>query len=122
LVEYLFNKTDTSAYIEQMPRHLRKEIESEPEDYLLTASEVDLVRHYVSKYRLDVPKLDEDRIYIRDRGEVDIDVSGERARYFSTPGAHYMKGTQITIAVPFSGDVDLFKFHPSQFTMNPWGT
>jgi hypothetical protein len=119
LVSILFNETDTSTYIEHMPRHLLGSIDSEAEDYLLNTSETDLVAHYVSKYRLDVPELDNDGIYIRDRGEVVIDISGQPGRYFSTPGANYRKGTQITIAVPFSGDADLFKFHPSQFTSNP---
>jgi hypothetical protein len=117
-VSILFNATDTSAYIEHMPQHLRASIDSEPEDYLLNASETDLVAYYISKYRLDVPDLDNKGIYLQDRGEVLIDMSGQSGRYFSAPGEHHRKGTQITIAVPFSGDADLFTFHPSQFTFN----
>jgi hypothetical protein len=118
-MDYLFSEGDMFALLEHLSSKLKEEIQSQDGDYILNVSETDLVGHFVEKYTLDVPVLHQDAIYVRDQDEAKIDVSGDSRRYFSTPGPHYMTGTRVTIAVPFSGDPNLFRYRPNQFTMNP---
>jgi hypothetical protein len=69
-------------------------------------------------YGLAVPTLDEANKYATTR-EVDIDVSQDPMRYISDRSRpFFVRGTEITIHVPFQGDLALFKVRPSQFNMN----
>jgi len=66
----------------QLPpsRQLGEEINNLDADYVLNASESDLVAALVSKYTLDVPVLYEDAIHIHSDGERQIDVSWDPGR------------------------------------------
>lgn len=75
----------------------------------------DLAKQLCEKYLLEVPKLDKDSISIKQR-EVEIDVSGDRDRYFSSYGPHYVQGTAIDVRVPFHGDPSMFKIKPNSWT------
>ena len=83
-------------------------------------SEEDFCQSLISKYLLEAPTIHEDKIYVYDTKEVDIDVSRDpRRMIIRERGPLYVKGTQITIAVPFDGDGELFKYKPSTFTYAP---
>jgi hypothetical protein len=58
---------------------------------------------------LDIPVLDEAAKYAESR-EVDVDVSGD---------PFYIKGTEITVAIPFKGDPEAFRIRPTAFNLNP---
>ena len=75
----------------------------------------DLANELVGKFCLDVPVIDQEHIVQFPPEEVDVDVSRDHNRMFITPGPHYVKGTRVSIGVPFAGDSDLFKFPESSF-------
>ena len=79
LVDPLFSEADMHALIERLRLKVRQDIDSLPEEVVLNTSGTDLVEHFVTKYHLEVPQLHEDGIYVEDRGEVKIDVSGDRS-------------------------------------------
>jgi len=89
-------------------------------DYLLNVSEADLCEHLVSEYRLIPPVLKRDEICVSEHREVDVDISQDFSRaIFDRSGPLYIKGTSVTIAIPFDGEKDLFYYQPSTFNFNP---
>lgn len=99
---------------------LTVEIESLGRDYLLNVSETDLCDTLSSKYELDPPTLCVEEIYAKDPEEVDVDVRHDfrRAIRDRTKPFH-IKGTSITIVVPFTGDGTLFRYNPAMLSLNP---
>lgn len=88
----------------------------------LSASELrvrsldELTADLVERFRLDAPALDRSRIVQLPVEEVDLDVSRDPLRMIvdrSRP--FYIKGTQLAIAVPFTGEATLFRYRTSQF-------
>ena len=64
----------------------------------------------VRKYRLDMPVLDRANIVQFDTEEIDIDVSNDpRRMIIPGRGPYLVKGSKVSIAIPFAGDPDLFK-------------
>ena len=49
-----------TAVIENLKQKVKQDVDAQDGDYVLNASETDLVEHFVSKYQLDVPVLHED--------------------------------------------------------------
>jgi hypothetical protein len=68
---------------------------------------------------LEIPVLDENAKYAETR-EVDVDVSRDPMRMiFDRSQPFYVKGTEITIAIPFAGDPKVFQIQPTSYTLNP---
>jgi hypothetical protein len=119
-VDYLFSEADMYDVIENLKQRAKQDVDSLDEDSVLNTSSTDLVEHFVTKYQLDVPVLHEDGIYVESRGEASIDVSGDPFRDTRTlRSPPYLRGSQVTIAVPFSGEPELFRYRPNQYTTNP---
>jgi len=107
-------------FLEERKQTLKKEIEDYQQNYILNVSEEDFCQSLISKYLLEAPTIHEDKIYVHDTTEVDIDVSRDpRRMIIRERGPVYVKGMQITIAVPFNGDEKLFQYQPSTFTYAP---
>jgi len=107
-------------FLEHHKVKLKKEVESYRPDYILNVSEEDFCQYLISKYSLESPKIYEDKIYVYDQKEVDIDVSKDPKRVIldrSRP--FYIKGIQVIIAIPFEGNGELFQYKPSTFTSAP---
>jgi hypothetical protein len=86
-------------------------------DYLLNVSEADLCEHLVSEYRLIPPVLKRDEICVSEHREVNVDVSKDETRViYDRSRPLYIKGTSVTIAIPFDGEEDLFYYQPSTST------
>lgn len=97
-----------------------KEIEGWGQRIFEDSSEDDLVNRVVPKYEIEPPRLERDKMYIKEEGEVSIDVSGHPGIYVSNPGKpYYVSGSSITVAIPFEGDGSLFGFEASRFSANP---
>jgi hypothetical protein len=77
-----------------------------------------LISDIVAQFRLDVPTLHREDIIEFPPEEVDIDVTGDPARFFTSRGPHYVKGTRLRIGVRFEGEAALFRYGSSEFT-NP---
>lgn len=118
--DYLFTKRDLPALIEHVKGKLVEEIQNMDRDYLLSVSEADLCEHLVSKYHLTPPVLRRDEICVSDHREVDVDISQDFRRVIlDRSRSLYIKGTSVTIAIPFDGEKDLFYFQPSTYDFNP---
>lgn len=76
----------------------------------------DLADYFEGEYQIEVPVLITDEASA-DQQEKDIDVSGDRDRYWGARGPHLVRGTEVTVRVPFSGDQGLFKVRPTSFTL-----
>jgi len=115
---YLFGETDWFSVEQSQKDRLNKELASLPTGRILGSSIEDLCDYFEATYRLEVPVLLKDQI-VADQRERDIDVSHDRDRYWYTPGPHYVRGTEISLTVPFSGEAELFKIRPTTFTLSP---
>jgi hypothetical protein len=99
-------------------QELRREVDGFDTNYLLNVSETQLADALVAKYSLEAPTLRRDEIAIADQRETDIDVSHDPLRVsFDRSGPVYVKGTAVTIAVPFDGSESLFRYQPSSYTL-----
>jgi hypothetical protein len=115
--DYLFGKVDWFSVERTQQEKMRSEIANLDRSRVLNSSIDDLADYFEGEYTLTVPSLDKDGI-IADQQEKDIDVSGDRGRYWSTPGPHFIRGTELSLTVPFSGDSEFFCIRPASYTMN----
>lgn len=114
----LFTGASVLDVLPDQMRQIREKIQSLSPDYVLNASEEDLITSISTEYRLDTPILEEDRIHV-DYGEQQIDVSGDPMRYFidrSRP--FYIAGTRVTFILPFSGEKNILAIQPQNFTFS----
>lgn len=115
-----FRKENLLDFLEHRKLELKKEVERYDSNYILNVSEEDFCQCLISKYSLTPPKIYEDRIYVYNQEEVDIDISRDPMRdILDRSRPFYIKGVRVTIAVPFEGDGELFQYQPSTFTLNP---
>src|SRR6266511_3713641 len=116
-MDELFQKADLSAALEAQSLELRKAVDELRRDEILGVSESDLVAHLVSRFEIDVPKLDRDGMYIEEE-DTKVDVLWEPGHDLRRGGVH-VPGTRLTVVVPYSGEQVLFGIHPNQFNFNP---
>jgi len=115
----LFNTYQIYQVLQGQTEAVKKKVQSIAADKLLNASEHDLVQALIEEFRLSVPAIKTEEIYIAHSGETRVDVSGDPMRVIFTPGPFYVPGSQTVIAVPFDGDAELFKVQPQSYTLNP---
>lgn len=112
--DHLFTKHDLSEYLGSLKAEIALKVQKMDKDYPLNVSEADLCEHLVSEHRLYCPVLLREDVYAHEPKEVDVDVSQEPWRFIldrSRPV--YIRGTSITIVVPFDGEEHLFDYRPS---------
>lgn len=118
--ELLFSKYDVFDVIHGRPNAIEKTVQTIPANKLLNASEHDLTQALVNEFRLDLPRIQVDGLYIANSGETHVDVSGDPMRMFidrSQP--FYVPGTKVVIAIPFEGDAGFFDVKAHKFTTSP---
>jgi hypothetical protein len=117
---YLFSEKELRHCIDGYEGAIRDEVEKLDKNTVLSASEHDLIAHFVEKYTLVPPTLRRDEMYVESEGDAKIDVS-RRFDYgfFDREGPHFIEGSYVKIAVPFGGDADLFQFRASTFSTAP---
>lgn len=115
--DHLFSKYDLSQVLRNHHGMAQKEIDSYAEDYLLNASETDLVSYVVSKVSIEVPQLGE--TYMLEPTEVEVDVSHDPMWGRGYGQSTKVKGCRVEVRIPFTGDPDLFLCRPSTFTFSP---
>jgi hypothetical protein len=112
----LFHKHSILDVLPAQKQKLKDKIQSLKADYLLNASEQDLVAWLVEEFTLSVPTIDESKIEM-DYREKQIDVSGDPNRmFFNHRGPFYVAGTEFTFILPFTGDSAFFEVQPQNFT------
>lgn len=121
--DYLFSKVDMFSVIEHQKQQAAKRVQAIDSDQLQRASEDEIVKQIVSEYRLDVPVIKEDKIYVAEHGEAQVDVSRDFNRHISNRNRpFYVNGTKTIIAIPFEGDSELLKVQPNTYsTTRPSG-
>jgi hypothetical protein len=115
--EYVFA---AEATINDVVEHQRQAVSHELEQIgsgaLLERTLDELTEQLTQTLRLDIPQLDRDRIRQLPTEEIDMDVSQDPMRgIFDRSQPFYVKGTMVRIAIPFSGDAELFKYGSSPF-------
>ena len=75
---YLFNRVSIFDVIENQKRRVAEAVQTLDANYLLNASEEDLVRALVDEHRLDVPVIKDNEIHVADYGETKVDVSQDQ--------------------------------------------
>ena len=119
--DYLFCGTDWFSVAESQRRTLQSEIDSMDGNRLLNTSVDDLCDYFEDKFRIDIPKLDEDQI-VADQRETHIDVSQDPMRdVWDRSRPFHVAGTLVEVTVPFSGDSEAFRIQPTTYTMTPPG-
>jgi hypothetical protein len=114
----LFSGVSILDVLPDQLRQLKNKVHALNADYLLNASEEDLIAAFVNEFTLETPVLHEDGIHI-DHGEQQIDVSRDPQRFIidrSRP--FYILGTRITVIVPFTGDGSFFTIKPQVGTFS----
>jgi len=118
----LFNKVSILDVLPDQLRQIKQKVQELKADYLLNASEEDLVAALVDEFTLDVPVLEEDGIHV-DYGEQQIDVSGDPRRFITDRGRPFLiSGTRVTFIVPFTGDGHLLDVQPQHFSFSLGGS
>lgn len=118
-VDLLFCKYDLRSAMDGNERKMYSEIEQYDPNKLLNTSTDDLAKYFVEKFLIAPVELDENNICV-DQGETKIDVSHDFLRSFYNDGRpQLVTGVAFTLEVPFTGESDLFQFHPSTFNLNP---
>lgn len=118
--ELLFSKYSIFGVIQGQTEAVKKKVQSIPANTLLNASENDLIQALIEEFRLNVPEVKDEEIYIADSGETRVDVSRDPMRLILDPSRpFYVPGTKTVIAVPFEGDAEFFRMQPQTYTLNP---
>jgi hypothetical protein len=108
----LFHGASILDVLPDQESQIKVKIQGLQPNYLLNASEEDLITSLVDEYTLDTPTLDEAGTHI-DYGEHQVDVSRDPMRFISDPSKpFFVSGTRITFIVPFTGDANLFSVQP----------
>ncbi len=116
----LFFDKSLSSLTDGFEKEIPIEIESWDRNRVLASSEFDLIEYLVDRYALDAPKLHPNKRYIQEEGETKIDVSNRPDYFVINRGVPFrVPGSYVTVAIPFEGDADLFKYHGSTYSLNP---
>jgi hypothetical protein len=117
-METLFSKYDLTTSLDGQIKKVREHVNKLAEDYILGASEDDLIAYLKQEHSADPIILGEP--FIAGSGEVDVDVSHDPLRRGPLAGHPVLaKGLQVHVKVPFTGDKNLFWFRPNHFTLSP---
>jgi len=108
----LFAEGRLSQVLEGQRAKLKQEIESQQQNYLLNANEMQLVAHFVDKYRIEPITLQEDKVYATDREAMIPAERFDDFRFSVEPGEAYRKQV-VRFHIPFAGDADLLRLAPS---------
>lgn len=115
----LFSDIDFSTVLEQMKQGLRTETGSLQRARLLQETDDNLYAYFVERYSPIVAVLHDDRKHALPPQDINIDVRG-RFDYaiIDDDEPALVKGTSITIVIPFEGDAQYFKFRPSAYSLS----
>ena len=113
-MDYLFRKYDLASSLANQPRAIQTEIDGYGEDYLLGASEDDLVAFLVQKFAFHPPALGDPMIASDQEVEVE-----HRGSDYGHDRTFKIKETRVVLHVPFTGDKDFFLVRPNQSHLTP---
>jgi hypothetical protein len=113
-----FRDGDTFATFRALLENTVREIESLENDYVLKASPTELEDYYVSKVTVTPISLDSDNHYIEGQKGTQLDVTHHFDRVAFPGERAIVKGTTLHIAIPYSGDPNLWRIRPSTYSLS----
>lgn len=109
----LFYEHDLDGTLRTHLAGIGARVDAIPQDQFMNARPEDVVEHLVSQITVDPLVLYEDRAEMEQK-ETQIDVAAWRDRNpFGDSGPIYVAGLAVTVAIPFTGDEDLWTFRPN---------
>jgi hypothetical protein len=115
--DYPFSKIDMFSVIEHQKQQASKRVQSVDSNRLLTTTEDEIVKQIVDEFRIEVPVMLDDKVYVCEHGEAKVDVSRDPNRFIRDRSQPFLvNGTKTVIALPFEGDAELFKVQPNTYT------
>ena len=116
---FLFSRFNIFDILTHQQERMKAEVNQLGPSVIAHTSEEQLVHDLTAKFKLEIPVLEDDKAYISHR-EVDVDVSRDPMRMiWDRSQPFYIKGTEITVKIPFKGAPDLFQVRPQTFNLNP---
>lgn len=115
---YPFRDGDSFATFTSLTKKLVAEIESLDNEYILKSSPTELEQFYVEKVIISPLVLDVDSKYIKMQKATGVDVSHDFMRAVAPGIKAVVPGTRIDIAIPFSGDPQLWRIQASTFSVS----
>ena len=113
-----FRDGDTFTAFRNIVEKTVAEIEALENDYVLKASPTELEQHYTSKVLITPLTLDAESHYIESQAGTQIDVSHDFRRMSFDGRPIVIKGTELRIAIPYTGDQNLWRIRPSTYYMS----
>lgn len=120
-VEPLFQQGGALRHaLAEQQRKLLAEVDAAPEDHLLHVDEEAWVTALVDRWRVDIPEIHADQMWMDPARETKVDVSRDQMRFIvdrNRPA--WYPGYRVVIHVPVTGDVGVLTLQASQFSLNP---
>lgn len=113
-----FRDGDAYATFQNLRDSTVREIDGLDNQYVLKASPTELEQYYVDKVSVTPLSLDAAGYYIESQETTQIDVTGDFRRETFGPGPHYIKGTALAVAVPYTGDPQLWRLRASTYSLS----
>jgi hypothetical protein len=110
--EALFRSGDLSMSLAVEQGKALKAIEDWDPDQFLATAEADVIDYLVAKHSVDCPVLDRDGIEQLPISEEVRTVRGSSSGFYDESIRRRM--TKVVLVVPFTGEKDVFKLHPSR--------
>ncbi len=118
-MDYLFGENDLDHQLRHRQSRVASEIDAIPEDQFLVSSDREIVEHVLPRLHVEPVVLQLDARTMN-QAETQVDVSGDRMRFFGEPysrGPFHIPGTRVDIDIPYTGEDWIFRYRT-----NPWGT
>ncbi len=111
----LFSRFNIFDILTHQQERMKAEVNQLGPSVIAHTSEEQLVHDLTAKFKLEIPVFEDDKAYISHR-EVDVDVSRDPMRMiWDRSQPFYIKGTEITVKIPFKGAPDLFQVRPETY-------
>lgn len=115
----LFSEYDLVQVLDGAKKQMVQDIDKYPPNKLLNSSTEDLIQYFVDLIKMAPITLLVDHIQA-DQNEIEVDISQDRSRaIFDRSQPLHIKGTNLSLHIPYKGEADLFLCKPTTFTFNP---
>lgn len=116
----LFNDRRLDELFDKKKRDITAEIYSYDPEYILNLNQTEFTNYLYQKHSIVPLSAQEEQIGISKLEDIDVDVSTDRSRFITDRSRPiYVKGTRITVTIPFEGDTTLLSYQPSTSLWSP---
>ena len=113
-----FREGDTFVTFRNIIENVVREIDALDNEYVLKVSDTELEDYYIDKVTIDPLVLDSENYYVDKQQGIRKDVSHDINRMAFGDERIVVAGTQLDIAMHFSGDPMLWRVQPSTFSLS----